>query len=183
MSFLNLGKRGKIRGVDFDAKENRFAIHFETAKALAQQVCTVGPLPEAGKVSCYDPQSRRSWRQMGHFGKRTATFARCPGPLRKIAGQTLPGSAPWEGGSKHFTKDFEKPLRWRSWGDDDHETLGTSSGKMTSASGGGFCACGQGVCLWTGRTRFALGRVKRTSARGISIWTVVFAEHLGGATG
>ncbi|MEI6165748.1 MAG: ISL3 family transposase [bacterium] len=61
----------------------------------------------SGKVSCYDHTEPLRWRHLNCFEHECEIECRLPRGRCKECGHTYRVQPPWEGKSKHFTKEFE----------------------------------------------------------------------------
>ena len=102
---LSLGDEWKVVRTECDVKINRILIVIsETAQLWKNLRCAKCNHPNAG---CYDHVEPLRWRHMNVF-----TFQcelECALPRGKCAkcGYIFRVTPPWEGRSKHFTKEFE----------------------------------------------------------------------------
>ena len=94
----------------YEESENRFVIHVEeTAKLWEQESEKIG-----FAVRCYDHVEAMEWRHLNVFNKESVIICTLPRGRYLDLRESLNGTQkvyrvtpPWEGKSKHFTRDFE----------------------------------------------------------------------------
>jgi transposase len=105
---LGLDECWEVAGAEYETQPgDRFllVIH-ETAKLWTKLQC-----PEATcghrQVVCHDHTDARIWRHLDAFGKRTEILCAPPRARCSACRHVWRVPLPWEGQSKHFTRDFE----------------------------------------------------------------------------
>ena len=101
---LNLGKSWEIRNVDYNSPGNKvYLVVGETKHLWEQEKCG----KDGGSVSCYDHVEAREWRHLNVFNKECVIICSLPRGKCSVCGQIYRVTPPWEGQSKHFSKEFE----------------------------------------------------------------------------
>ena len=100
---LGLGQSWKVVRTEFEEKEQTFVICVQETAAL---------WPEESKrcgqeVVCYDHVEPMQWRHLNVFNKECVIVCALPRGRRKKDGAVHRVTPPWEGRSKHFTKEFK----------------------------------------------------------------------------
>lgn len=105
---LGLDECWEVAAAEYETEpSDRFllVIH-ETAKLWTKLQC-----PEAScgqrQVVCHDHTDARIWRHLDAFGKRTEILCAPPRARCSACRHVWRVPLPWEGESKHFTRDFE----------------------------------------------------------------------------
>ena len=102
---LGLGETWEVVMAEYEVKENRFTVLVqETAKLWPGLRC---PSCQGQPITCYDHVEARSWRHLDVFGKKSQILCALPRGRCGGCGHTWRVPAPWEGQSKHLTKEFE----------------------------------------------------------------------------
>ena len=100
---LGLGESWRVVRTEYEEKENTFVICVEeTAKLWAEESAKCGQ-----RVSCYDHVEPMQWRHLNVFNKECVIVSALPRGKREEDGGIYRVLPPWEGRSKHFTKEFE----------------------------------------------------------------------------
>jgi transposase len=100
---LGLGQSWKVVRTEFEQKEQTFVICVEETDRLwpeERQRC-------GQEVICYDHVEPMQWRHLNVFNKECVIVSALPRGKRKGDGAIYRVTPPWEGRSKHFTKEFE----------------------------------------------------------------------------
>lgn len=100
---MGLGQGWKVVRTEFEQKEQTFVICVEETERLwpeESQRC-------GQEVSCYDHVEPMQWRHLNVFNKECVIVSALPRGKRKGDGTVYRVTPPWEGRSKHFTKEFE----------------------------------------------------------------------------
>jgi transposase len=100
---LGLGQSWKVLRTEYEEKENTFVICVGETEALwteESQKC-------GQAVTCYDHVEPMQWRHLNVFNKECVIVSALPRGQRKKDGGVYRVTPPWEGRSKHFTKEFE----------------------------------------------------------------------------
>lgn len=99
---LGLNESWEVSGVEFNVAEDGFIITVkETDKLWAEESQRLGQ-----KVICYDHVEPMRWRHLNVFNKEAVIACALPRG-REAEGKVYRVTPPWEGKSKHFTKEFE----------------------------------------------------------------------------
>lgn len=100
---LGLGASWQVLRTEYEAKENAFVICVGETEALWAE--------ESGKqgqaVVCYDHVEPMQWRHLNVFNKECVIVSALPRGRRSQDGTVYRVTPPWEGRSKHFSKEFE----------------------------------------------------------------------------
>lgn len=100
---LGLGKSWRVLRTDYEAGQNTFVICVEETQSLWEEESQ-----KCGQaVSCYDHVEPMQWRHLNVFNKECVIVSALPRGRRKEDGSIYRVTPPWEGRSKHFTKEFE----------------------------------------------------------------------------
>jgi len=100
---LGLGQSWKVVRTEYESKENTFVICVEETPALwAEETQKCGQ-----PVTCYDHVEPMQWRHLNVFKKECVIVSALPRGKRQQDGGIYRVTPPWEGRSKHFTKEFE----------------------------------------------------------------------------
>src|SRR5208283_5240194 len=100
---LGLGQSWKVIRTDYEAEQNTFVICVGETEALwAEESQKCGQA-----VSCYDHVEPMQWRHLNVFNKECVIVSALPRGRRKDDGVIYRVTPPWEGRSKHFSKEFE----------------------------------------------------------------------------
>lgn len=100
---LGLGTSWKVIRTEFEAEHNTFVICVtETAALWAEESAKCGQT-----VSCYDHVEPMQWRHLNVFNKECVIVSALPRGRRSQDGAIYRVTPPWEGRSKHFSKEFE----------------------------------------------------------------------------
>lgn len=100
---LGLGASWKVVRTDYEAQRNTFVICVAETEALWPE--------ESAKcrqtVTCYDHVEPMQWRHLNVFNKECVIVSALPRGRRSQDGAVYRVTPPWEGRSKHFSKEFE----------------------------------------------------------------------------
>jgi transposase len=100
---LGLGASWKVVSTDFEVEQNTFVICVAETEALWGE--------ESAKcrqmVTCYDHVEPMQWRHLNVFNKECVIVSALPRGQRSQDGTIYRVTPPWEGRSKHFSKEFE----------------------------------------------------------------------------
>lgn len=100
---LGLGASWKVVSTDFEVERNTFVICVtETAALWPQESARCGQT-----VTCYDHVEPMQWRHLNVFSKECVIVSALPRGRRSQDGKIYRVTPPWEGRSKHFSKEFE----------------------------------------------------------------------------
>jgi transposase len=100
---LGLGQSWKVIRAEFEEKEQTFVICVqETDRLWPEESRRWGQ-----EVICYDHVEAMQWRHLNVFNKECVIVSALPRGKRKGDGAVYRVTPPWEGRSKHFTKEFE----------------------------------------------------------------------------
>ena len=100
---LGLGQGWKVVRSEFEEKEQTFVICVqETDQLWPEESRRYGQ-----EVICYDHVEPMQWRHLNVFNKECVIVCALPRGKRKSDGTVYRVTPPWEGRSKHFTKEFE----------------------------------------------------------------------------
>jgi transposase len=100
---LNLGASWKVVSTEYEQKENTFVICVSETEALWGEESTKW----GQEVTCYDHVEPMQWRHLNVFNKECVIVSALPRGRRKKDGSIYRVTPPWEGRSKHFSKEFE----------------------------------------------------------------------------
>jgi transposase len=100
---LGLGESWKVIRTEFEAKEQTFVICVQETDQLWVQESEL----QGQEVICYDHVEPMQWRHLNVFNKECVIVCALPRGRRKNDGAVYRVTPPWEGRSKHFTKEFE----------------------------------------------------------------------------
>lgn len=99
---LGLGQSWKVIRTEFEEKEQTFVICVQETDLLwpeERQRC-------GQEVICYDHGEPMQWRHLNVFNKECVIVGALPRGRGKGDGAVYRVTPPWEGRSKHFTKEF-----------------------------------------------------------------------------
>ena len=100
---LGLGESWRVVRTEYEAEKHTFVICVEeTAKLWEEEAAKCGQ-----RVTCYDHVDPMSWRHLNVFNKECVIVTALPRGQRQTDGGIYRVTPPWEGRSKHFTKEFE----------------------------------------------------------------------------
>jgi transposase len=100
---LGLGTSWKVIRTEFEAERNTFVICVTETEALwAQESAQCRQT-----VTCYDHVEPMQWRHLNVFNKECVIVSALPRGRRSQDGAIYRVTPPWEGRSKHFSKEFE----------------------------------------------------------------------------
>ena len=100
---LGLGESWRVIRAEYEADKQTFVICVEeTAKLWEEESARLGQ-----RVSCYDHVAPVQWRHLNVFNKECVIVSALPRGKRAVDGGVYRVTPPWEGRSKHFTKEFE----------------------------------------------------------------------------
>jgi transposase len=100
---LGLGSSWKVIRTDYEAEQNTFVICVSETEALwAEESARNGQT-----VTCYDHVEPMQWRHLNVFNKECVIVSALPRGRRSQDGAIYRVTPPWEGRSKHFSKEFE----------------------------------------------------------------------------
>jgi transposase len=100
---LGLGSSWQVVSTEYEVKENTFVICVTETEALwAEESAKCGQ-----KVRCYDHVEPMQWRHLNVFNKECVIVSALPRGRRSEDGAIYRVTPPWEGRSKHFSKEFE----------------------------------------------------------------------------
>src|SRR5208282_4173254 len=100
---LGLGTSWKVVRTDYETERNTFVICVGETEALWPEESAKLGQP----VSCYDHVEPMQWRHLNVFNKECVIVSALPRGRRKDDGVIYRVTPPWEGRSKHFSKEFE----------------------------------------------------------------------------
>lgn len=100
---LGLGKSWRVVRTEFEVKESTFVICVEETPEL----WTEESQRSGTTVSCYDHVEPMQWRHLNVFSKECTIVCALPRGKRRDDGKIYRVTPPWEGRSKHFTREFE----------------------------------------------------------------------------
>jgi transposase len=100
---LGLGASWKVVRTDYEVERNTFVICVAETEALwAEESAKLGQA-----VTCYDHVEPMQWRHLNVFNKECVILSALPRGQRATDGGIYRVTPPWEGRSKHFSKEFE----------------------------------------------------------------------------
>jgi transposase len=100
---LGLGASWKVVRTDYEIEQNTFVICVSETEALwPEESAKCGQT-----VTCYDHVEPMQWRHLNVFNKECVIVSALPRGRRSRDGTVYRVSPPWEGRSKHFSKEFE----------------------------------------------------------------------------
>lgn len=100
---LGLGESWRVIRTEYEAPNNAFVICVEeTEKLWAEESRKQGQ-----RVTCYDHVEPMQWRHLNVFNKECVIVTALPRGQRTEDGGIYRVTPPWEGRSKHFTREFE----------------------------------------------------------------------------
>jgi transposase len=100
---LGLGASWKVVSTDYEVERNTFVICVAETEALwAEESAKLGQA-----VTCYDHVEPMQWRHLNVFNKECVIVSALPRGQRATDGGIYRVTPPWEGRSKHFSKEFE----------------------------------------------------------------------------
>ena len=100
---LGLGASWKVLRTDYEAERNTFVICVTETEALwPEESAKCGQT-----VTCYDHVEPMQWRHLNVFNKECVIVSALPRGRRSQDGTIYRVTPPWEGRSKHFSKEFE----------------------------------------------------------------------------
>lgn len=100
---LGLGSSWKVTRTEYEAEQNTFVICVEETEALWPEESARNGCP----VRCYDHVEPMQWRHLNVFNKECVIVSALPRGKRSQDGKIYRVTPPWEGRSKHFSKEFE----------------------------------------------------------------------------
>src|SRR6266545_2246739 len=100
---LGLGTSWKGTRTEYEAEQNTFVICVEETEALWAEESAKNGCP----VTCYDHVEPMQWRHLNVFNKECVIVSALPRGKRSQDGKIYRVTPPWEGRSKHFSKEFE----------------------------------------------------------------------------
>jgi transposase len=100
---LGLGSSWKVIRTEYEAEQNTFVICVEETEALWAEESARNGHP----VTCYDHVEPMQWRHLNVFNKECVIVSALPRGKRSQDGKIYRVTPPWEGRSKHFSKEFE----------------------------------------------------------------------------
>lgn len=101
---LGLGLKWEVVESRFDRESGTVFLEIrETAALWASVHCP----KDTGTVTCYDHTEVLTWRPLNIFQHRCEITCRLPRGQCKPCGHVFRVRPPWEGLSRHFTKEFE----------------------------------------------------------------------------
>lgn len=105
---LGLDECWKVCAAEYESepREQFLLVIQETDKLWPKLVCPVATCRHT-KVVCHDHAPARTWRHLDAFGKPTELVCAPPRARCTACRQVWRVPVPWEGESKHFTRDFE----------------------------------------------------------------------------
>lgn len=105
---LGLDECWEVAAAEYETEpvERFLLVVRETALLWPKLGC---PEPKCGcsKIVCHDHAEARTWRHLDAFGKRTEILCAPPRARCSQCRHVWRVPVPWEGESKHFTRDFE----------------------------------------------------------------------------
>jgi transposase len=102
---LGLGRNWRVTQTRYEASSNLFVISVEETPQLWEgERC---PRDGAQPVVCHDHVELRRWRHLNVFNKECVIECALPRGRCSLCGHTYRVTPPWEGLSKHFSKEFE----------------------------------------------------------------------------
>jgi transposase len=100
---LGLGASWKVIRTDYEEERNTFVICVSETEALwPEESAKCGQT-----VICYDHVEPMQWRHLNVFNKECVIVSALPRGRRSQEGTIYRVTPPWEGRSKHFSKEFE----------------------------------------------------------------------------
>jgi transposase len=100
---LGLGASWKVLRTDYEVERNTFVICVAETEALwPEESAKCGQA-----VTCYDHVEPMQWRHLNVFNKECVIVSALPRGRRSQDGAVYRVTPPWEGRSKHFSKEFE----------------------------------------------------------------------------
>lgn len=100
---LGLGASWKVVSTDYEVEQNTFVICVSETEALwPEESAKCGQT-----VTCYDHVEPMQWRHLNVFNKECVIVSALPRGRRSQDGTVYRVTPPWEGRSKHFSKEFE----------------------------------------------------------------------------
>jgi transposase len=100
---LGLGSSWRVVRTDYEEERNTFVICVEETEALwPEESAKCGQA-----VTCYDHVEPMQWRHLNVFNKECVIVSALPRGRRSLDGTIYRVTPPWEGRSKHFSKEFE----------------------------------------------------------------------------
>lgn len=107
---LGLDEGWRVISATYEEPENRFVIQVEETR----QLWVLESARLGFEVTCYDHVAPMQWRHLNVFNKETVIICALPRGRYLDRNASLHGTEkvyrvtpPWEGKSKHFTRDFE----------------------------------------------------------------------------
>jgi transposase len=101
---LRLGESWRVKSAEYFEEANNFLIVVEEMPELWRHERCVKCGGESG---CYDHVEAMSWRHLNVFNKQSEIVCELPRGRCRSCGAVWRVLPPWEGKSKHFTRDFE----------------------------------------------------------------------------
>jgi transposase len=100
---LGLGPSWRVVRTEFEVEQNTFVLCVEETEALwPEESARCGQT-----VTCYDHVEPMQWRHLNVFNKECVIVSALPRGRRQKDGKVYRVTPPWEGRSKHFSKEFE----------------------------------------------------------------------------
>ena len=100
---LGLGQSWQVVRTDYEEANQTFVICVQETARLWEQESQQWGQP----VRCYDHVEPMQWRHLNVFNKECVIVTALPRGKRQTDGAIYRVTPPWEGRSKHFTKEFE----------------------------------------------------------------------------
>src|SRR5687767_7125823 len=101
---LGLGLNWEVIDSSFDRPNSKVVLHIaETSTLWEKERCP----NDSGFVTCYDHTEVLVWRHLNVFQHECEIHCRLPRAKCSTCGHIYRVRPPWEGLSKHFTKEFE----------------------------------------------------------------------------
>ena len=100
---LGLGSSWQVLSTEYETKENTFVICVGETEALWIEESA----KQGQAVVCYDHVEPMQWRHLNVFNKECVIVSALPRGRRSQDGSVYRVTPPWEGRSKHFSKEFE----------------------------------------------------------------------------
>jgi transposase len=101
---LGLGLNWEVIDSSFDRQNSKVVLHIaETSTLWEKERCP----NDSGFVTCYDHTEVLVWRHLNVFQHECEIHCRLPRAKCSTCGHIYRVRPPWEGLSKHFTKEFE----------------------------------------------------------------------------
>lgn len=100
---LGLGNSWRVAKTEYEDKTGTFVICVEETEHLWPEESRKA----GGPVGCYDHVEAMQWRHLNVFQKECVIVCALPRGRRASDSKVYRVTPPWEGRSKHFTKEFE----------------------------------------------------------------------------